>query len=149
SLLTMAIEQQPLRSGSTLNVLLFSDARGATLDQISALGAEVLGESRSPFGPLLHVRAPADSLPALAGLTGVQEIEIAHSRVAANDLSRARVGVAVDSTITTNYLNLTGLNVLVNVNDSGADTNHPDLTGRVTVDVSGDSLDMNGHGTFV
>ena len=48
-----------------------------------------------------------------------------------NDLTRPRVGVAANSTNAANYAGLTGANAIVNVNDSGVDATHPDLTGRV------------------
>ena len=69
----------------------------------------------------------AGILPALAGLASVQEVELARTRVLANDLSRARIAVAANTVTPDNYLGLTGTNVLVNVNDSGVDTNQPDF----------------------
>ena len=98
----------------------------------------------SPVSP-----ASAAVLPALARLAGVQEVELSRARVFANDLSRARIGVAADTTNPYNYLGLRGSNVLVNVNDSGVDTNHPDLQGRVQFDVPISGVDSNGHGTHV
>ena len=38
------------------------------------------------------------------------------------------MGVALDTQTQTNYLNLTGSNVLVEVNDSGIDMMHPDFS---------------------
>ena len=162
-LLALAVEQQPLPDNQTLNVLLFPDARAAALDELKNLGVEVLGEERSPFGPVLRVRtgsagspaggvsaaAPAAILPALARLASVQEVELSRARVLANDLSRARIAVAANTITPDNYLGLTGSNVLVNVNDSGVDTNHPDLQGRVLFDVPISGVDSNGHGTHV
>ena len=162
-LLGLAVEQQPLPDNSALNVLLFPDARAAALAELNNLGVQVLGEERSPFGPVLRVQtgiasaaagqtspvASAGLLPALAQLGGVQEIEVSRTRMLANDLSRARIGVAADTTTTNNYLGLTGSNVLVNVNDSGVDTNQPDLRGRVKFDVPISGVDTNGHGTHV
>src|SRR5208337_2584581 len=166
SLLTMAMEEKPLPANAVLNVLLFPDAREATVTAIQQMGGQVLSEDASPFGPVLRVSPPdagqassssagggpadsADVVPALARLPGVQEIELVHRRVAANDLSRATVGVAATSQTTTNYLNLNGSNVFVNINDVGVDTNHPDLKGRVLFDVPISGVDSNGHGTHV
>ena len=149
-LLALAVEQQTLPDNSTLNVLLFPDARAAALDQLNNLGVQVLGEERSPFGPVLKVQSgSAGSLPALAGLASVQEVELSRARVLANDLSRARIAVAANTVTPDNYLGLTGTNVLVNVNDSGVDTNQPDLLGRVLCDLPISGVDTNGHGTHV
>ncbi len=67
----------------------------------------------------------------------------------ANDLSRVRIGVSVNTLVPTNYLGLTGTNVLVNVNDSGVDASHPDLTPRVVAVNTNALVDANGHGTHV
>src|SRR5258708_2546658 len=127
SLLNLAVQQTPLPDDTRLNLLLFGDALSPTLDQLKQLGVEVVARDRSPFGPVLKVRPPASALVAMAALPGVQEIEYWRSRVRANDLSRQANGVALDSLGPVNYLGLTGTNVLVNVNDTGVDANHPDL----------------------
>ncbi|SPE63103.1 hypothetical protein SBV1_950024 [Verrucomicrobia bacterium] len=153
SLLETAVEQAPLPSSSVLNVLLFSDAREATVQELQRMGVELIGEDPSPFGPVLALRAaqPGDAalLPALARLPGVQEIELAHPRVPANDLSRVTLRVASDTQSAQSYLGLTGSNVFINVNDTGIDTNHPDLQGRVIFDSPTSGVDSNGHGTHV
>src|SRR5947199_107133 len=64
---------------------------------------------------------------------------------------KPRRGVAADTVAAGSYLGLTGTNVLVNENDSGVDTNHPDLFGQVLL-APGDGAsghDTNGHGTHV
>ena len=162
-LLALAVEQQPLPDNQAFNVLLFPDGREAALGELNKLGLHVLGEEPSPFGPVLRVlpgsaavatgQSPANGqsgiLSSLASLSCVQEVELSHNRVLANDLSRSRIAVAADTVAPINYLGLTGSNVLVNVNDSGVDRNHPDLQGRVVLDVPGSGVDSNGHGTHV
>ena len=150
ALLALAVGQTPLPADSTLNVLLFPDARDGALADLDKLGVQLVSEEPSPFGPVLQVRSSGgDVLPAVAGLAAVQRIELPHARVLACDLSRARLAVAPSSTARGNYLGLTGTNVLVNVNDSGVDASHPDLTNRVLSDLPISSTDTNGHGTHV
>jgi subtilisin-like proprotein convertase family protein len=148
SLLDLAVSNpaQTEPSGLFLNLLLFPDASDRSA--IAAL-AQISSEEPSPFGPILHIQASAGSLSALARLSGVQAIEPAARRLPANDLSRARLGVATSPTTAVNYLGLSGANVLVNVNDTGIDTNTPDLEGRVLFDVPASGTDTNGHGTHV
>jgi subtilisin family serine protease/subtilisin-like proprotein convertase family protein len=162
-LLALAVEQQPLPDHQAFNLLIFADARGAALNQLHQLGLQVLDEEPSPFGPVLRVLtgSPAAAtgqsspvsqsgiLSALAGLSSVQEVEFSRTRVLANDLSRARIAVAANTVTPDNYLGLRGRNVLISVNDSGVDTNHPDLQGRVFCDVPISGVDSNGHGTHV
>src|ERR1051326_5190140 len=71
--LEWAVEQKPLPQNVELNVLLFADAREATLDELGKLGAVIVREERSPFGPVVRVVPRPDSLSAIAGLSGVQE----------------------------------------------------------------------------
>ena len=161
ALLALAVAQTPWPADSALNVLLFPDTRATALAELNSLGLQINSEERSPFGPVLSVRSAAAAagqlspsgsaglLSALAQLPAVQQIELPHSRVLATDLSRARVAVAANSVMPDNYLGLTGTNVLVNVNDSGVDATHPDLTNRVRSDLPISSTDTNGHGTHV
>jgi subtilisin-like proprotein convertase family protein len=150
SLLRLAVESKPLPKNTALNLLLFSDARETTIAQLEQLGAEVVAHDRSPFGPVVRVRPPVEALSAIAALPGVQQIEAARVRVPANDLSRATLRVASDSTTNFNYLGLTGTNVLVNVNDTGVDAAHPVFAaGRVSGDIANSLVDASGHGTHV
>ena len=149
SLLKLAVNQEPLPDHSALNLLLFADTQAATLAAVQNLGAEIVGQDQSPFGPVVRVLPPAASLSSLAGLPGVQELELALPRAPANDFSRVRIGVATDPLALTNYLGLTGTNVLVAVNDTGVDANHPDLSPRVFGASTNDLVDPNGHGTHV
>ena len=152
SLLELAVQQKSLDDFTSLNVLLFPDARAVTVPAIAKLGGRIMSVERSPFGPVLKVQPASDSLSGIAGLPGVQRVEMSRSRLLANDLSRVQVGVAEDTRTTVNYLGLTGTNVLMNINDTGVDQNHADLQ-PLNIKVTGDSLlslvDTNGHGTHV
>ena len=148
SLLGLAVEQQPLPPGTALNLGLFAADAPAAEQQIKQLGGVVMNSAPSVFGPVLRVLAPAD-WTALAQVPGVQVMEVSRQRVPANDLSRPTLGVAADSQTVSNYLGLTGANVLVQVNDTGIDSTHPDLTGRVFGFQTSDLFDTNGHGTHV
>lgn len=147
SLLALAVEDKPLPEGR-LNLLLFPGERDRAAQALTQLGAGILFEENTPFGPLLTVRAPADSLAALARLASVQGIEPYRERRLANDLTRVITGVSTDTTTaapTGNHLGLTGAGVTVAMSDSGVDATHPDLAGRVT----GLTADNSGHGTHV
>ena len=164
ALLGAAVNREPLGAGTLLNLGLFAEGAARTLEQIEAQpGVRVVARERSPFGPVARVQLAAGAdWTALAALPGVQIVEPFHRRVSANDLSRVTVGIATNTTVPTNYLNLTGLNVLVAVNDSGIDATHPDFStggsatggpGGAPVRVIGDAVqslvDTNGHGTSV
>ena len=144
TLLPSAVEQQP--QTNALSVTTFPGQRDAALAALTQLGATLLGEDRSPFGPTLIVNVPAGSLVAVAQLPLAREIEAYTPRRMMNDLTRVIMGVATNTLIgTSNYLNLTGTNVTVNINDTGVDATHLDLAGRVL----GDTTDYDGHGTHV
>jgi len=148
SLLGLAVAQSPLPPGTALSLGLF--ASDATAEgQVLKSGATIIGRDRSAFGPVLRVTAPAN-WTALAQLPGVQAVEPMYHRHTANDLSRVMLGVTPDtiSGSTNDWLGLTGLNVLVAVNDTSVDATHPDLAGRVFGSPA-DLSDLNGHGTHV
>lgn len=163
SLLSLAVADKPLTPGTALNLALFAADATATEQQLEAAGAVVISRSQSPFGPELTVIAPKNWTP-LVQLPGVQIVEKVSPRVLLNDISRVTVGESTDTVTPTNYLNLTGSNVMVAVDDSGIDTNHPDFgiggtaespdgqppaTTRVWGYGPGDFIDTAGHGTFV
>jgi subtilisin-like proprotein convertase family protein len=145
SLLVLAVKQAPLPAGTYLTLGLFKDGAAVTVAQIEKLGGQIVARDNSPFGPVVRVQPPADWV-ALAALPGVQIVEPYRQRAAANDLSRATVGVAADTQTTNNYLGLTGKNVMVEVNDFGIDAAHPDLAPRV---FGSPTNDASGHGTHV
>jgi hypothetical protein len=150
SLLDVALNEASLPSELlSVSLLLFDEGQQSTTERIRDAGIDVLTQSHSPFGIIATVRCSGASVAWLARLPGVQELERSRSRVSASDLTRARLGVAVDPTINVNYLGLTGSNVLVNVNDLGVDFAHPDLAGRVVSDQPNGSFDKDGHGTFI
>jgi subtilisin-like proprotein convertase family protein len=146
--LEAAFESDPSTS-RWLNLLLFPDSDDSTIAMLESYGAQVLSKESSPFGPLLKVRSSLENLHLFAALPAVQEIELSRARLSANDLSRAAIGVATNSVTPANYLDLTGTNVIVNVNDTGVDANQPELLGRVFFDVPSSGSDSNGHGTHV
>ena len=161
SLLDLAMNpQEPLPGGTVLTVALFAKDAAVTEPMFAKLGAQIVGRDNSPFGPILRVEPPSD-WTALAQLPGVELVEVAHPRHTANDLSRVTLGISVDTLTNANYLNLSGSNVIVEVNDSGIDATHPDFTIGGSAEtgpgtptrVIGDSpfslVDTNGHGTFV
>ena len=148
TLLPSAVEQQP--QTNALSVTTFPGQRDAALAALTQLGATLIGEDRSPFGPTLIVNVPSGSLTAIAQLPLAQEIETYTPRRLMNDLTRVIMGVATNTLIgTTNYLGLTGQNVTVNLNDTGVDATHPDLAGRLLADYPSSLTDADGHGTHV
>jgi len=145
TLLPSAVEQQS--QTNALSVTTFPGQRDAALNALAQLGATLIGEDRSPFGPTLIVRVPPTSLTAVAQLPQAQEIEAYTPRRLMNDLTRVQLGVSTNTLLgTATYLNLSGKNVTVNINDTGVEATNHDLVGRVI----GDSLtDNDGHGTHV
>ena len=148
-LLDWAVKAQSLPDGAELNVLLFADNANATVTDLQKSGYNVVGQSSSPFGPVVTVQPPVGKWVSLAQLTDVQLLELAYKRGLANDLTRTRLGTSTDSVSSTNYLGLTGSNVVININDSGVDAAHPDLAGRVFSDSVANLTDTDGHGTHV
>jgi subtilisin-like proprotein convertase family protein len=148
-LLPYAIGQIPTPESGLLRLTLLPGATGRGREALQQLGARVMREDRSPFGPQLIVLPPRDALPRIAQLAAVQAVEPFRQRVPMNDLTRVRVGVSPDPGSISNHLGLTGAGVVVNVNDRGVDPTHPDLSPRVVVGGFTPALDTSGHGTHV
>lgn len=152
-LLARELAGEPGPPGEVVTVTAFAEDREAVLAALNRLGAAVVAEGRAAFGsqrePQFVVARGPVSLAALAALPGVQWVEPSARRVLANDLTRERLAVAVDTADTNNYLGLTGTNVWVNINDSGVDSGHPDLQGRVFGSDTNALSDPAGHGTHV
>ena len=148
TLLGRAVADRPLAMGTFLTLGLYDRSAEATLEQLQKLGAKVVSQERSPFGQMVRV-LPPKNWTAIAKLPGVQLVEPTYRRTVANDLARPAVGVAANTTTATNYLNLTGSNVIVAVNDTGIDMNHPDLVNRVFFGFADSGVDVDGHGTHV
>lgn len=149
-LLSMTMQQIPVPLGQQLKVAGYPNNRSELMGDLQQLGGQITSEDWSPFGPVFtvaNVRDPA----AVASLPSVQLVELVRPRLQANDLSRQTLTVAADTQVSSNYLNLTGSNVLVAVDDNGIDTNHPDLKGRVSFMPTdpGAGMDTSGHGTHV
>ena len=153
SLLSVVAEGQP-QVISELTVAAYPGTADETEAALDKAGLKIAGQEWSPFGQIFTVRNVRD-VAALAQMPLVQRVEPFHRRVPANDLSRWVLGVSGSSIAQTNYMNLYGSNVIVEVNDSGVDTNHPDfLTGgaaplRVFFNNPADGYDTDGHGTHV
>jgi hypothetical protein len=129
-----------------LRVTTFPGQLDAAVAALTSLGARVVGQDSSPFGPSVIVQAPPESLAAVAQLPLAWEVEAYTPRRALNDLTRVQIGVSTNTlTNTPNYLNLTGSNVWININDTGVDALHPDFSNRVF----GLQVDLDGHGTHV
>src|SRR6266478_3055845 len=147
SLLELAVKQQDLPGDVALSLTLFPDARETVLAALKQLGADVVGEDRSPFGPVLAVHPAKNTFKDLVLLPGVQGVARSHVRQSANDLTRQRLGISINTlTNGSNYLGLSGSKVTVSIIDSGVDATHPDLSGRI---FPATSTDFNGHGTHV
>jgi len=113
------------------------------------MGAVIVAEERSPFGPVVTVEPPETvswrwpDCPAFSHRAGGRN---GHSP---NDLARARIGVATNDVTPDNWLGLTGTNVMISVSDSGVDATHPDLLDRMFASDASLLTDLNGHGTHV
>ena len=141
----IALGQQPMPANPEYKISIFPGQAQQGADELSRAGFTI--NSSSYHGYLLEVSGGDYSQLAL--LTSPHNIELVHSRKAANDLARMNMGVSVDTITNADYLNLYGSNVLVEMNDSGVDKTHPDLSPRVMGDFASSLVDDDGHGTHV
>jgi len=79
-----------------LSVTTYAGQREAALKGLEDLGAQLVGEDQGPFGPTLVVRAPAESVRAIAQMPLAREIEAYGPRRLLNDLTRVQMGVQCD-----------------------------------------------------
>ena len=138
-----------------LNVTVYPGEAAASAAALEALGFSVEGTERSPFGELLAVSGPSQMIAAVAREDSVQSVEVRSDRVPLTDLARTKVGISTNTSTASNWLGLSGTNVVVAVTDTGVEAGHPDLTGRVIESGFLDSVggpitsDFDGHGTHV
>ena len=150
----LAMADQPLPADVQLNLGLFPGDASTTVQQIQQMGGIVVAEENSLAGYTIVKVEPPQNWTAIAALTGVHIVEPSHRRHLANDLARPMLGVAADSITPTNYMNLYGSNILVDINDGGIDTNHPDFNSTGIGSNSrifgfGTNTPDDGHGTHV
>ncbi len=141
-----------LLTNNELWVTVFPGQGEAAGRALTALGAVVTEQEPGLFGAsTLRVTVPPGQLAAVAQLPQAQEIEASSPRHLLNDLTRERLEVATDTIALTNYLGLTGSNMVLVLDDTGVDATHPDLgpAGRVTGNLPSALTDPNGHGTHV
>ncbi|MGB0582605.1 MAG: S8 family serine peptidase, partial [Limisphaerales bacterium] len=154
-LLPVAIDQKAMERGKLVRLALFPGTRNEGMRKILESGAIVFEESEFPYGPLVTVFPPSDSLVKLAQIPEVQLVETFGQRVLLNELSRVRVGVATNGEVA-NIHGLTGNGTVIGINDSGVDRSHNDLVAsggsRVIYDSTNFTTtisDGTGHGTHV
>jgi hypothetical protein len=149
ALLPIAVDQGVLPHNQ-LQVEALPGQENALKQALTALGAGVMGEEHISSGPVdstaFIVTVPPDKLVAVAQLPQAQEIEAFSARRPMNDLTRVHMGVSVDTLATTNYLGLNGTNIMMVLDDTGVDSTHPDLAGRLYGSPSA-LTDFDGHGT--
>ncbi len=142
---------QALQSrGTPAELLLTVLDADRTLPQVEALGAHAVARQRGPFGELIVVETGGrDILVPLARLPGITLLEAVQHRQPANDRAGYILGSSTDFTNNVPTLGLTGAGLVVNINDTGIDSTHPDLAGRVIAADPAQLQDLNGHGTHV
>jgi subtilisin-like proprotein convertase family protein len=149
ALLKDAISQTPPPEEKSFRLLVFPQEAEAMVAELRIMNLEVLGQSRSPFGTEVIVRAASSRLADFAQNDRVQWIDPYVKRQAANDLTALSLGSSTNGGVDAQYLGLTGKGIRVNVNDTGVDETHADLVGRVLDGEPAAHVDPDGHGTHV
>ena len=134
---------------SVQQIVLNTTAPETTKADIARLGGKLITTDQGAFGMLLKAEVPAGSITDLACSPVVHLMEPMRQRKVANDRTAYQLGVATSITNRDRFLNLRGSNVLVNINDAGFDTNHPDIFGRIYGIDTNALVDYDGHGTHV
>jgi len=159
-LLPLAVRQEP-SPYELLNVVAFPGQAAKVQAELEKMGGQVMREAeRTLLGDIMPVKVPAMALADVARVPEVHILGVRFEKKLANDLSRVKLRVSRTSTnkppndpATTQYAApktndyLTGQGILVGVNDTGVDDQHPDLAGRVIGPVA--NVDPDGHGTHV
>ena len=152
-LLGWAAQRGDIPGVLTLRLTLFHGAEEEVFAALKTMGMQYLSEGRSPFGRTVALKAPRSTLGAIASLDGVLTVESIAPRRMANDLTRVLLGAdssATNQMMNTNIHNLSGEDILVNLNDTGVDEDHPGFSRERLI--SGDSADRDdpsGHGTHI
>ena len=153
SLLGWAAQKGDIPGVLTLRLTLFHGAEEAVFAALKTMGMQYLSEGRSPFGRTVTIKAPRSTLGAIASLDGVLTVESIAPRRMANDLTRVLLGADSSPTnqmININLHNLSGEDILVNLNDTGVDKDHPGFSKeRLIFEDSEVRSDPSGHGTHV
>jgi hypothetical protein len=145
-LMKFAVDHESMADDAWLRITLFP---GVTAGTVTALAQSVGPTEKSPFGQQILIQPRPGVLADIAQLAQVQIIEPLNPRVAANDLTRVRLGVSTDTITNANHLGLSGADVWVNLNDFGVQSNHTALKGRVSYYGTNGAIDIEGHGTHV
>ncbi|MDX1953524.1 MAG: S8 family serine peptidase [Verrucomicrobiota bacterium] len=149
-LMEMISEDQTPPVDALIRLTLFSDLSQSAEQYVKDFGMTVVAREPSPFGPQLLIELGQQDVVSIAKIEAVQSVELQAARTPANDLTRVQLGVSADTVTNANYMDLTGTNIWVNINDFAIDESHEDLKDRVFSPFPGMlANDPNGHGTFV